>query len=250
MVKEEESQKSRGLKKLNITVNFCNWLCWFNCERVWIWIWVHPQEEFITSNMQEKWRHTKGLFQKQYKELNRELGLGPELLYFIRCLVPTECEVALKDTDSYTTYSVHKNKTIQLLRRSTTIPGIRSESDFSPGSSQRGANHILCPIFQDVQQWGSWDCFLTFFNVGWWHKTKPQIRGEILQGTKSRQARCTILWWSFSTHKRHLKTLGFHRETFILSPMKSLSSTNISSKYSVTASKKKQALWKQSMFWN
>lgn len=53
-------------------------------------------------------RPVKQLFQKQYDELNRELGLDPRLLYFIHCLVPTGFEVALKDTDSYTTYRVHK----------------------------------------------------------------------------------------------------------------------------------------------
>lgn len=55
-------------------------------------------------------RPVKRLFQKPYNELNRELGLDPRLLYFIHCLVPTGFEVALKDTDSYTTYSVHKKK--------------------------------------------------------------------------------------------------------------------------------------------
>jgi hypothetical protein len=36
MVKEGESQKSRGLKKVNITVSFSHGLCCFNCECVWI----------------------------------------------------------------------------------------------------------------------------------------------------------------------------------------------------------------------
>lgn len=130
------------------------------------------------------------------------------------------------------------------------IPGIRSERNFSPGSSQRGAKHILCPVLQDVQQWGSWGCLLTFFNVGWWHKTKPQIRGVILQGAKPRQARCTILWWSFSTPKDIWRLWGhlLQKETFILDLMKSLSSTNISSKYSTIATKKRQAFGTQSMF--
>lgn len=161
---------------------------------------MHRKNLLPLMGKESEGRPVKRLFQKPYNELNRELGLDPRLLYFIHCLVPTGFEVALKDTDSYTTYSVHKKKkTSQLLRSSTAIPGIRSERNFSPGSSQRGANHILCPILQDVQQWGSWGCLLAFFNVGWWHKTKPQIYGAILQGAKPRQARWTILWWPFST---------------------------------------------------
>lgn len=47
----------------------------------------------------------------------------------------------------------------------------------------------------------------------------------------------------FLNPKGHLQTLGalIHRETSIPGPMKSLSSTNISDKYSVIATKKRQA---------
>lgn len=115
--------------------------------------------------------------------------------------------MALKNTDSYTIWSVHKNKTSQLLRRSTTIPGTRSERTFSLGSSQRVANHILNHILQDVQRWGSQGCLLAFLCVGWWHEAKAEIHGASLQGAKSRQPRCAILGWSVLIQKGHLEIL-------------------------------------------
>lgn len=79
------------------------------------------------------------------------LSLNSFILYH---LVPKGFEMALRDRDSYTMQSVHKNKTSQLLRRSMAIPNTRSERNIPPGSSQRVANHILNHILQYMKQWG------------------------------------------------------------------------------------------------
>ena len=71
----------------------------------------------------------------------------------------------------------------------------------------KSSNHILRHILQDMQQWGSQGCLLAFHSVGWWHKAKAQIHGATLQGAKSRQPRCAILWWSVLIQKGHLAIL-------------------------------------------